>query len=175
VLGGTCHIAPDPDPDPVLSVALLDPFDDALFDPEPEEPVEPFAPEEPVPSFELDEAEPAAGPATTFEVLALEVAVGEVAVGEVAVGEVAVGEVAVREVAVRAVLVLAAAGAAAGWAGTAACPPWLTALAEPAFASRPGTVPALFWKPAITPLPPSGTASSGPTAVCDSPTTMIPM
>jgi hypothetical protein len=150
VLGGTCHLAPDLDPDPVLSVALVDPFDDPLFDPEPREPVEPFAPEVPEPSFELDEVEPAAGATTTFEV-------------------------AVRAVVVRTVVVLAAAGATDRWAGTAPCPPWLTALGEPAFASRPGTVPALFWKPAIAPLPPSGTASSGPTAVCDSPTTMIPM
>jgi hypothetical protein len=159
----------------VLSVALLDPFDDPLFDPEPEEPVEPLAPEEPEPSFEPDEAEPAAGAATIFEVMAVEVAARAVAVGAVAVGAVAVGAVVVRAVVVRAVVVLAAAGATARWAGTAACPPWLTAFGEPAFASRPGTVPALFWKPAIAPLPPSGTASSGPTPVCDSPTTMIPM
>ena len=42
-------------------------------------------------------------------------------------------------------------------------------------ASRPGTTPALLGKPATSPLSATGTASSGPTAVCDRPITTIPM
>ena len=44
----------------------------------------------------------------------------------------------------------------------------------PPVASRPGTVPA-FGKPATWPLPPAGTASSGPTSIWDNPNTTTPM
>jgi hypothetical protein len=47
------------------------------------------------------------------------------------------------------------------------------AAAAPSVASRPGTSPELFGKPATGPLALTGTAISGPTDVCDSPTPMI--
>jgi hypothetical protein len=78
-------------------------------------------------------------------------------------------------VAARSTLALATAVAARAAAGVAARGAGLPGTVAPPETSRPGTVPVLSVNPATWPLPPAGTGTSGPTAVCDSPTTTTPM
>jgi hypothetical protein len=77
--------------------------------------------------------------------------------------------------AVRSTRALATVVAALVAAGVAARGAGLPVTVAPPEISRPGTVPVLLVKPATWPLPPAGTGTNGPTAVCERPTTTIPM
>ncbi|HVH23231.1 MAG TPA: hypothetical protein VNA11_12310 [Pseudonocardia sp.] len=80
--------------------------------------------------------------------------------------------VTVADFTTRALATVVAARAAAG---VAARGTGLLVVVTPPVASRPGTVSWLLLKPATWPLPPAGTGTNGPTAVCERPTTTIPM